>query len=223
MRIALSSYLAAGTVLLVGAAASSAVPAPSARTAGIYVVRPDPRLCPSPKCGGYWVALANQPRTRCADGLLRPRCYVAIAISTLTRKPLVTALPSGALVGATMRTWKFDGTGELGALSVSDAWTPVGQAASSGRFFRLRDSGIRCIRAPCFWLYATRLNGGARMTASDLDLTPTGASSDELDRAQAELRSPDGVMARGRLVPTTDGGRVFRSTAFYLRAKQPRA
>ena len=34
--------------------------------------RPDPRMCPSPRCGGYWVALANRARTRCSDGVLRP-------------------------------------------------------------------------------------------------------------------------------------------------------
>ena len=31
-------------------------------------------------CGGYWVAIANGARTRCADGLRHARCYVARAV-----------------------------------------------------------------------------------------------------------------------------------------------
>lgn len=223
MKIALLAWLAAGVVLLVGAASSTALPRPVS-TSGIYVVRPDPRLCPSPLCGGYWVSLANHARTRCHDGLLRARCYVAIAVSGSTRKPLVTALPAGSLVRAAIGTWTFDGVGTLGAVVVADAWAPVAaQAASSGRFFRLWDAGIRCIRAPCYWLYGNRLNWTSRTTGSDLDLTATGASAVDLERAQAMLRAPDGLLATGRFVPSTDGGRVFHATRIYFRAKQPRA
>ena len=131
MRIALLAWLATGVVLLVGAASSPALP-PPVHTSGIYVVRPDPRLCPSPLCGGYWVALANHARTRCHDGLLRPRCYVAVAVSTLTREPLTTALQAGSLVRAAIGTWTFDGIGELGAVLVADAWTPDGPRSAVG-------------------------------------------------------------------------------------------
>ena len=184
---------------------------------------PDPRLCPSPLCGGYWVSLANHARTRCHDGLLRPRCYVAFAVSTVTRKPLATPLPAGSLARAAIGTWTFGGAGELGAIWVADASAPVGDAAPSGHFYRLQDSGIRCIRAPCFWLRATRLNARSKATGSDLDLTATGASESELERAQAALRSPTGLLAAGRFVAATDGGRIFRATRIYFSAKQPRA
>ena len=70
MVIALAAVL--GMIALSAGAASAK---PSAH----YVVRVDPRLCPSPLCGGYWVSLANRHRTRCHDGVRRARCYVASA------------------------------------------------------------------------------------------------------------------------------------------------
>ncbi len=220
MRIALLTCLAVLVGMFGGAPQAATRPAEGS---SFYVVTPDPRLCPSPLCGGYWVSLANHARTRCHDDLLRLRCYVAIAVSTLTRKPLATPLPAGSLAHAAIGTWTFGGVGELGAVWVTDASTPVGNAAPSSHFYRLQDSGIRCIRAPCFWLRATRLNSSSRATGSDLDLTATGASESELDRAQAALRSPGGLLAAGRFVAATDGGRIFRATRIYLRAKQPRA
>ena len=47
----------------------------------MFLVEHDPRLCPSPACGGYWVALANGVRTRCGDGTREKRCYDARAVN----------------------------------------------------------------------------------------------------------------------------------------------
>jgi len=220
MRIALLTCLTVLAAMLGGTVPAATGPAVGS---SYYVVTPDPRLCPSPLCGGYWVSLANHARTRCHDGLLRPRCYVASAISTLTRKPMATALPAGALVRGELGARTFGDVGELGILRVAEAWTPLGRTTASGQFYRLQDSGIRCIRAPCYWLRATRLNSGSKSTGSDLDLTATGASQGELDRVQAALRSPSGLLAVGRFVAAADGGRVFQATRVCVRAKQPRA
>src|SRR5262245_60320092 len=74
-RVGFAAILATVAIgALTGAAASSPSGLPS-----IYTVRSDPRLCPSPMCGGYWVALANGARTRCDDGVQRSQCYVAEA------------------------------------------------------------------------------------------------------------------------------------------------
>src|SRR5436309_12766354 len=142
MRIVRSAAVACAVALIAGVLHTLAVSA-GTRTLtpkSIYVVRPDPRACPSPMCGGYWVALANHARTRCNDGLLRPRCYVAIAISSLTREPVTTELPANGLVKAVLGSQQFGGFGELGALYVTDVWKPVGQEATGG-FFRMRDTG----------------------------------------------------------------------------------
>jgi hypothetical protein len=221
-RAAIVVLLAAG-VLLSGALPAPGGPPPPAVARTIYVVQPDPRLCPSPLCGGYWVSRANHARTRCHDGLLRPRCYVAIAIGASSRKPLATGVPANSLVRGIIGTWPFDGFGDLGAVIVTDLWGPVSQAPPTGDFFRLRDIGVRCIRAPCFSLRAWRVNRPFSITASDLDFGEAHATPGQLRRAEAALSTPEGVFAAGRISGTATGGRVFRATQLFLRAPQPRA
>ena len=191
---------------------------PAAVGASFYVVRADPRLCPSPLCGGYWVALANRARTRCGDGALRPRCYVAKFVDE-ARQPLSAEVPQEALVRAASEAQEFTGFGKLGVLVVAEVWKPVGGPAK-GDFYRLRDTGVRCIRAPCFSKRAARLNGQARFTFSDLDLRPIGVTNDDLAVA---LLDPQGLLASGNVLMTGDGGRLFRASRVYLRAATPRA
>ncbi len=205
---ALTAALFVGAALLglAGPASSRAAVAPP-----FYVVRTDPRLCPSPTCGGYWVALANRARTRCDDGALRPRCYVASVLTT-------ASVPDEALVRAALETQDFPGFGKLGVLLVAEVWAPVGGPAR-GDFYRLRDMGARCLRASCFSMRATRLNGSGRFTFSDLDLPPAARNGDPA----LSLFDPQGLLAVGRASRTDEGGRVFRATRVYLRAAKPRA
>ena len=50
-----------------------------------------------------------------------------------------------------------------------------------------------------------------------------GATKDELARANAALRTKNGLFARGRFGTSPNGGRVFRASRLFLRATQPRA
>jgi hypothetical protein len=222
-RLVAIGGLAALVVVLAGATHAAPLPLPTIPARTVYAVQPDPRLCPSPLCGGYWVARANHARTRCHDGFLRPRCYVAIALDTVTREPLARGLPANALVRAVIGSWTFEGFGELGAVFVSDLWEPVDSTRPSGDFFRLRDTGVRCIRAPCFWVRGWRVNRPGRITVSELDFGPAGSSPATLRRARAALATPDGLLTSGRVVRGTDGGRLFRASQVFLRAAMPRA
>ena len=221
----LGRVAALGGLIAAMAAIAGAVPAtggPPLVGLTYYVVQPDPRLCPSPLCGGYWASLANRGRTRCHDGALRPRCYVATAVGE-DRHPWPSSLPAGALVRADIEPWSFEAFGKLGVLVVANVWEPAGRATLSGGFYRLRDTGVRCIRAPCFSLRASKLNGSSRVTVSDLDLGATRATQDELARAEAALSTKNGLFARGRIVATAEGGRLFRATRVFLRVATPRA
>ena len=189
---------------------------------GVYTVRADPRLCPSPLCGGYWVALANGARTRCVDGTRRAQCYVARAVDE-DRHPLEVSVPDGALARADLESWDFEGFGKLGVLAVAAVFAPAGTAPVSGGYYRVVDTGIRCIRAPCFSYRATQVNGSTRTTTSDVDLQVAHATPAEVARAQAALHTKNGLLARGRFGRTSDGGRIFRPSRFFLRAPQPRA
>jgi Domain of unknown function (DUF6748) len=199
-------------------AASSGVAREPPIGTAMYVARHDPRLCPSPLCGGYWIAIANGARTRCNDGLRRPRCYVARAVDAKGN-----VLASGITEGALVRGAIDAGPDDLDELVATAVYAPAGTAAVSGGYYRLVDTGIRCLRAPCFSYRATQANGSTRTTTSSFDLVASGATPTEIRRAQSALRTPNGLYARGRFAHTADGGRVFRATRLFLRAPAPRA
>jgi hypothetical protein len=205
-------------LLLLGIAAAAAAPGASAPPrvgSTFYLVQADPRLCPSPACGGYWVQLVNHPRTRCSDGVLRPRCYVARAVDE-ERHPLESAVPHGAVVRAAIEPWRFEGLGEFGVAVVARTFAPAGRASPTGRYFRLVDTGIRCVRAPCFSMRASLLNHSSRTAISGLVLTTLGQRTELEERVLAELATRNGVLARGRIVRSPIGGREFHASRFYL-------
>ena len=206
--------LLAALAVVVSASARSTAPG------AVYTIQGDPRMCPSPFCGGYWVALANGARTRCADGAQAPRCYVARAVD-VERRPVT--IPTGGLVRATLESSETGDLGKLGVVVVSIAYAPAGTVAVTGGYYRLVDMGIRCIRAPCFSYRATQINGSTRTTMSDLDLASSGATPAEIARANAALGSANGLLVRGRFAKTPNGGRVFRASRLFLRAQLPRA
>jgi len=208
--------LLAVSVMLGGVSVAASDPPPVGSS--FYAVRPDLRLCPSPLCGGYWAALANHARTPCADGALRPRCYVTKVVGE-DRHSLPSGVPAGALVRAEIEPWPFEGFGKLGVLVVADALAPAGRAPEAGSFYRLVDTGIRCVRAPCFSVRASRLNRSSRTTLSSTDLAAARAALHELARAEAALATKNGLLARGHVVPSPDGGRIFRATRLYLRSQ----
>jgi Domain of unknown function (DUF6748) len=206
-----------GMLALVAFVAVGAVRGEPASGTAIYAVRVDPRLCPSPRCGGYWVALANGARTRCLDGLRRPRCYVARAVSSMG-KP-VAVIAEGALVRGKISA----GPDDLGELVVSAVYAPTGTALVSGGYYRIVDTGIVCVRAPCFSYRATQVNGSTRTSISSVDLASSGAAAAQVARARSALRTKNGLYARGRFARADDGGIVFRALRLYLRAPLPRA
>ena len=206
------------TLLLVTAFITTATAArqPPTGTA-MFVVRHDPRMCPSPACGGYWAALANAARTRCQDGLRHPRCHAAVAVDAQGRP--VGDVPEDAIVRGAIDI----GRGEPGELVVAAIYTPSGRAMISGGYYRVRDTGIRCVRAPCFSYRATQVNGSTGTRVSWVDASAAKVTAQALARATAALRTKDGLYARGDFSSGLDGGRVFHARRLFLRAALPRA
>src|SRR6476659_3510487 len=93
--MSMGSRLGAVVLLAAVAAAGAGAAQPTPRSV-LYTAQGDPRMCPSPLCGGYWVALANGARTRCGDGTRQARCYVARAVDRNRRA--LSSLPAGALL-----------------------------------------------------------------------------------------------------------------------------
>jgi uncharacterized protein DUF6748 len=216
--ISRSAIVLISAIVIVLSGTQNATSAAPSVGSSLYVVQGDPRLCPSPLCGGYWVALANHARTVCHDGARRPRCYVASLVGP-RQQPPPSAVPSGALARAEIQSQEFEGLGELGVLVVADVFAPTGKVIQTGRVFRLVDTGIRCVRAPCFSYRASQVNQSTRTTLSGVDLRAAGATPADVTRAEAALATKEGLLARGGVVPAADGGRVFRATRLYLRSK----
>ena len=203
------------------AASGSAARTPPKGTA-MFVVQHDKRLCPSPDCGGYWAALANGVRTRCGNGKAAGGCYVARTVDRYGR-PYTRDIPEGALVRGAIELGLRLGDHVLDRLRVWAVYAPAGTATAEGGYYRVVDRGIRCIRAPCFSYNAGAVNALSAVTVSEVDVRAAGATAVQIDRAQAALRTKDGLYARGRFAPSPDGGRVFRALRLYLRVPQPRA
>lgn len=214
MRIPLRRALPAVAAAAIALAAMSASAAAPGVGTSRYLVRHDPRLCPSPLCGGSWVALANRSRTRCHDGVLRARCYVARLVD-VERHPLKASVPEGALARAAIGSWGFEGLGRLGVLVVADVRAPAGRAPS-GRVYRLRDNRRRCVRAPCFWISSALANTPVRPALSGLDLRHAGLTPAQRAAAESALGSPTALYAAGRIVRTKDGGRELRAGGVFL-------
>jgi hypothetical protein len=202
------------------AATGSAARTPATGTA-MFLAQNDARLCPSPLCGGYWVALANGVRTRCGSGERRARCYAADAVDR-SRRP-VGGLKEGALLRGALERGRVVGARRLDRFVVSAQYVPAGTATPGGGWYRVFDTGIVCVRAPCFSFRAQSVNAATRITVSSVALEASGATPSELERAAAALRTKDGLYARGRFASTPDGGRAFRALRLYLRAPLPRA
>jgi hypothetical protein len=207
-------------LLLLSSAAIAAAPGASAPLrvgSTFYLVEADPRLCPSPACGGYWVRLVNRSRTRCSDGIERERCYVARAVDE-ERHPLGSAVTHGAIARAEIEPWRFEGLGELGMLVVARIFKPVGSAKPTGRYFRLVDIGIRCVRAPCFTIRAPLLNTSKHTMLSGLAATGTVAES-LVARVERALARKEALLVQGRVQGTADGGRDLLCSRFFFRSE----
>ncbi|MDH4346024.1 MAG: hypothetical protein OEW31_06800 [Thermoleophilia bacterium] len=214
MRAAWSTALLAVVVVL--------APGGSAGAQGsgtLYLVRPDPRLCPSPLCGGAWVRRVNHAVTRCADGSVQRECYVA-RVSGVPEK-LTSARAGSTLVRGRLVPAGLDGFPGLGALAATAAWRPAGPRPPTGTTFRVRDNGVRCVTTPCFSLTAQAVEGGGRATLSGLDLTRAGVT--RRDEAQAwRVVTRGGLLVTGtvRRVPRAGPagtGRALRATQVWLR------
>ena len=107
-----------------------------ASTSSFYTIRRDVRRCASPMCGGYFIQLVNQSRTRCHDGRFMRECYVASIEWNGQPEPQ----NDRALVRGSLST--FPGhRRRFGMLNAREVWLPASDKQASGTYFRVRDRG----------------------------------------------------------------------------------
>jgi hypothetical protein len=198
---------------------AATVPDNLASTSSFYSFRRDLRKCASPRCGGYFVKLVNDTRTRCADNRWATECYVADIEWNGQAEPE----SDRALLRGTMRL-QGNRNGRFGVLRVSEVWQAASANQPAGMFFRVRDRGIKCIAAPCPTHHEARLNSTQSREIAGVDLNSAGAPENLLSEATQAMTSRDGILISGNHTPVTGpAGRsvMLKATQFYLRAGKP--
>jgi hypothetical protein len=230
-RAGLAALLAGVAWLTVAAAAEGDVPR---SVSSYYAARVDPRLCPSPKCGGTWVSLVNRKVTQCGDGAAQRECYAAKAdlsrlrVGQRRRAELGTLLARGrALARGRLVRRRVPGFPELDTLVVSEVWVASSSRRARGPsttgVHRLRGNLVVCVTTPCFTIHAAELNTGDHVDVSDVDLTRTGAPPSEQRRALEQITAKSSLLATGRVLRkpnrgrAREGGRTFVASQFYER------
>src|ERR1700752_1810880 len=183
-----------------------------ASTSSFYSFRRDLRRCASPRCGGYFVKLVNQSRTRCADNRFQNECYVA---SIDWRGQSEPDSERGLLRGTIRRK------GQFGEFRVTEVWQAASANQPAARFFRVRDRGLRCIAAPCPTHHEATLNSTASRNIAGVDLSGAGAPENVVSDANQAMTSPDGSLVSGNhSVVTGPAGRMqmLKAALFYVGA-----
>ncbi len=197
------------TVLFAAAHTASAQdlgPAPGALlpAKSYYIVtRIDPRMCPSPLCGGVYVKQVNRMQTRCADGTVAKECYAPILDWS------ALALPQEEVwrVEDDFRRSRLLARGELRivdspfgplpGLVATDAWRGVTGNEPKGLFHGLQPSGIVCITYPCPELVSVRLNQNKRRLVHGIDLSASGADAAQIQAGLDALYQGPGLLVAG--------------------------
>lgn len=202
---------------------------------GYYIVTAhDSRRCVSPVCGGLFVKRVNAAQTRCADGTMQASCYVAnidtsaLGLSDDENVAFQEALASGqALVrAARMSAFTFNGI-RLGRLTANEGWLAQGPAGPAprmenalpaGTFYRAKDNGVRCKRAPCPTTTVAKLNSTRTLTTSGVNLAPANATRPQNDAAMDAYHTQEGFLLAGAITGKLSTGQLATANQFYLRA-----
>lgn len=187
-----------------------------ASTSSFYSFRRDMRRCAAPRCGGYFVKLVNESRTRCADNRFQRECYVAEIDWRGQSEPD----SDRALLRGTIRL-EGHRHGAYGVFRVTEVWQAASANQPTGTFYRVRDRGLRCVAAPCPTHHEATLNSTASRNVAGVDLSGANAPNNLLSEAMTAMTSRDGILVSGTHSPVTGpAGRsqMLNASQFYLRA-----
>jgi len=194
---------------------------------GYYLARQDFRKCASPMCGGIYVKQVNNRTMRCPNGRASTECYIGTPDwSKLGFNPFATS-PSAN--NNLLLKGVVDQSVRLGRFAAEAAFSPAGKKAPTGTFYGVENNGIMCITSPCFSFDQYTLNSKNRVSKiSDLDLTRTGASEEDIQIAYALMAESETVLIAGvnqRVRQMAGVGIKLIASQFYLpiKAEDPNA
>lgn len=222
---------ATAALLASGLATPAPLQCPSPEPGGPYylVTRADPRACPAPICGGWFVKEVNRPKSRCADGTYAADCHAlevdlaALSLGDKRREALSKAFGEGhALLRGRLERRHTADAFVIDVLVADEGW--LGQAASTptGQFTADHDNGTVCVTTPCPTIDERVLNvpGAGTTTLDAIDLAASGADPDKVAAGREALSKRAGILVAGHLKPrasTGDPTRTRIASEFYLR------
>ncbi|MEJ7600296.1 MAG: DUF6748 domain-containing protein [Kofleriaceae bacterium] len=199
-----------------------------------FKVASDARKCAAPFCGGFQLERLNRTTTDCHDGSTAARCYTPEL--DWSEAKLSQAQQDEILVGASRGQFesgayalvrgrfapRSSGTTEpqLGRFIVTEAWIADTEAVADGVFVKVRDSGRRCIQAPCESMVEKGLNGSRQAYIAGIDYTDAGLSDAQLETVGNEVFEPHGLIIAGDRYTVSENGLSARgrtATAVYRR------
>ncbi len=220
--------------VMLAAASDPSAARPNSQTVelprGTYyeVTRTDPRLCPSPFCGGVFVRRLNSSWQPCADRSLAEECYAgridwsALGLAADEVAALeAELLQRRAIVRGRLEEADLGFAALIPVLVVSNAWRGVtGATPKDGlRYFGVTPSGIVCITSPCPSLTQRRLNSRRSNPLHELDLASSGATGEQIARGLEALYGGSGLIVygtSGSIEGPAGQGRVLRAGEFYV-------
>jgi hypothetical protein len=192
------------------------------------VTGPDPRLCPSPICGGWFVHEVNKPKGRCADGTFRENCHAlhvdlsALGLTKVGEQRLHRQFVEGhALIRGRLER-RHENDYVVDVLAAQEGWAGQSGKTPRGRFVHEHGTDIVCVTAPCPTIEEDLLNiptDGHRMI-DGVDLAASGAPGDRVEKGYEDLRRRPGILVAGKLEsqPVANGISQRRiASEFYLR------
>lgn len=164
---------------------------------GYYLARQDYRKCAAPLCGGIFIKPVNNGRLICHDGRVSSECYIGTPDwSKLGFNPFAE-LNSSNLNGQLLLQGEVDYSVELGRFLARDALAPTGKARTKGTYFGVENNGLMCISSPCFSFDEYTLNSKRVQKISDINLTRTGASEKDIQKAYELMAERNTVVIVG--------------------------
>ena len=142
-RVLVAATSVAVALSLAGSAASAG---DAAGSTSVYRLRADPRLCPSPQCGGFWASRVNSTLSVCLGGRQLPSCYAAeVGLSAFpkhSRASIRSAVATGrALIGGSFARYSPAGFPQLAKLVAVSAWLALGSGGKTGTVPQRRRHG----------------------------------------------------------------------------------
>ncbi|SJM91937.1 conserved exported hypothetical protein [Crenothrix polyspora] len=186
---------------------------------GYFKIRQDNRKCASPLCGGAFVRQVNKNNTRCADRIYRAECYVAkVDWSSIGVPPSVSQ--NDVLLYGWIVPKKHKDFGLFGEFKVGSAYESATNSDVKGKtFVGLKNNGIVCIVAPCFFANEYVLNGTSTLAISGINLDQVKASKKRRSVANDILANKELLLAEGgnrKDKGAAGQGLTFIAEQFYL-------